>query len=445
MFFSRLTPRALLLASALASNAFACFGMDLMQAYKLALENDRQLRAAQAQYTAGVEALPQAQSRLYPSLALINSRLSVSQDRKDGDTQFPNQRYPSKSDSLSLRQPIYNPRLWALKDQAVATVASASASLDGEQQNLAVRLTESYLSVLSARERDALVRSQIKLTESRLLSAQKSFSVGIGIRTDIDEIQAQLDILQAQALQATHTIFTATSELEMLTGKPIERFFVINKQTFQPEQIDPGSLDKWLTNALSRNNDVRYRTAQRDALVAALASVHAEDLPTLDAVAQINRSSGENAYFVNSKTDNRSVGVQLNVPLYQGGWFGSRQRQALANLTEGQEMLDRAELMAKNEVRKTYFLLRESLMRVAALEKANASAQTVVIANQKSFQAGVRTTLDVLAAEQRVIQVAVDLVEARAQSLNAWIRLKALTSEVDEVTFKLLSSQFKSE
>jgi outer membrane protein TolC len=84
-------------------------------------------------------------------------------------------------------------------------------------------------------------------------------------------------------------------------------------------------------------------------------------------------------------------------------------------------------------------------MRVAALEKANASAQTVVIANQKSFQAGVRTTLDVLAAEQRVIQVAVDLVEARAQSLNAWIRLKALTSEVDEVTFKLLSSQFKSE
>lgn len=445
MFFLCRPQKVLILAIALAGTSLTCFSMDVFQAYKLALENDKQLRAAQAQYAAGIEALPQAQSRLYPSLTLSNSRLTVSQDRKDGETQFPNQRYPSKSDNLSLRQPIYNPRLWALKDQAIASVASADASLNGEQQNLAVRLTESYLSVLSARERDALVRSQIKLTESRLLSAQKSFAAGVGIRTDIDEIQAQLDMLQAQALQATNSIFTATSELEMLTGKPIEKFFVINKQTFQPEQIAPGSLDMWLTNALSRNNEVRYRSAQRDALAAALESVHAEDLPTLDGVAQINRNSGENAYFVNSRTDNRSVGVQFNLPLYQGGWFSSRQRQALANLTEGQEMLDRAELMTKNEVRKTHFLLQESLMRVAALEKANASAQTVVIANQKSFQAGVRTTIDVLAAEQRVIQVAVDLVEARTQSLSAWIRLKALTSDVDEATFQLLSSQFKAE
>jgi outer membrane protein TolC len=127
--------------------------------------------------------------------------------------------------------------------------------------------------------------------------------------------------------------------------------------------------------------------------------------------------------------------------LYQGGWYSSRQRQALANLSEGQEMLERAELITKNEVRKAYFLLRESLLRVTALEKALNSAQTVVVANQKSFQAGVRTTLDVLAAEQRVVQVSVDLVETRAQCLSAWIRLKSLASDVDEATFQSLSTQ----
>jgi protease secretion system outer membrane protein len=106
-------------------------------------------------------------------------------------------------------------------------------------------------------------------------------------------------------------------------------------------------------------------------------------------------------------------------------------------------MLERAELMAQNEVRKTYFLLKEGLARVAALETASASAQLVVIANQKSFQAGVRTTLDILAAEQRVMQVALDLAEARAQCLNAWIRLKALVDEVDEASFQGLSRQLK--
>lgn len=442
---TRLLSASWLCALVLCSFSPVSMAMDVLQAYKLALENDRQLRAAQAQHAAGIEALPQAQSRLYPSLGLSSSRLSVSQERKDGTTQFPNQNYPSQSDTLSLRQPLYNPRLWALKDQAQASVASASANLQGEHQSLAVRLTEAYLNVLLARKRERLVDSQIKSTESRLLAAQKSFAAGVGIRTDIDEIQAQLDVLSAQRLQAKQNILAARSELALLTGKTMVQDFAFDKSSFQPEQLNPGQLEPWLERALASNNEVRYRLAQRDALQAALLSVQAEDLPTVDGLAQMSRSSGENAFFVNSRTQSRAVGVQLSVPLYQGGWFSSRQRQAQANLREGQEMLERAELIAQNEVRKAYFVLREGLARVAALEKASTSAQLVVLANQKSFQAGVRTTLDILAAEQRVVQVAVDLAEARAQSMTAWVRLKALVSEVDEATFQALSTQLKAE
>lgn len=432
--------KALVWGLALGCCAHASHGMDLLQAHKLALEHDRQLRAAQAQHEAGVEALPQALSRLYPNLALSSSRLSMSQDRKDGSTLYPTQRYPSQSDTLSLRQPLYNPRLIALKEQASASVAGALANLQGENQNLAVRVTETYLNVLLAREREELVRSQIRSTESRLRAAQKSFAAGVGIRTDIDEIQAQLDVLMAQALQAKQNILVAASELEVLTATPMTAFYVWDKATFEARKIDPGALEPWLVRALSGNNEVRYRVAQRDALQAALASVHAEDLPALDGLAQISRNSGENAYFVNSRTESRAIGVQLSVPLYQGGWFSSRQRQAQANLREGQDMLERAELMVQNEVRKTYYALKEGLARVAALEKASSSAQLVVLANQKSFQAGVRTTLDILAAEQRVVQVAVDLAEARAQSMNAWMRLKALVSEADEASLSALGT-----
>ncbi len=422
----------------------ASFAMDVLQAYKLALENDRQWRAAQAQQAAGAEALPQAQSRLYPTIGLSSSRMSVMQDRKDGATQYPTQNYPSQSDTLSVRQPIYNPRLLALKDQALATVASANANLRGEQQNLAVRLTEAYMSVLLTREREGLVLSQVKSAESRLLSAKKSFAAGVGIRTDIDEIQAQLDVLEAQALQARQNILASRSELELLTGKPMTEFFAFDQALFQPAKLNPGELSAWQARALASNNEVRYRVAQRDALQAALLSVQNEDMPALDGVAQISRNSGENAFFVNSRTQSRAVGVQLSVPLYQGGRFSSRQRQAQANLREGQEMLERAELMAQNEVRKAYFVLREGLVRVTALEKASASAQLVVLANQKSFQAGVRTTLDILAAEQRVVQVSVELAEARAQSLTAWVRLHALVSMVDEASFQTLAAQLKA-
>ena len=441
IFRTRLSRPVCLALTIVCCTASPLFAMDLLQAYQLALQNDRQLRAAQAQHDAGIEALPQAASRLYPSLGWSSSRLSVQQDRRDGATQFPLQRYPSQSDTLSLRQPLYSPHLEALKLQAASTALSSSATLQGEQQNLAVRVTEAYLAVLLAREREALIKSQIHSAQSRLQAAQKQFTAGVGIRTDIEEIRAQLDVLLAQALQAAQSISAAQADLSMLTSQAVTNFFVLDGNSFQSDKLRLGQeLAPWLEMVLQRNHEVRYRQAQRDAAQASLDAANTEDWPNVDAMAQISRNSGENAYFVNSDTKSRTLGVQLNVPLYQGGWFSSRKRQALANLRESQDLLERAQLLAQNDAQKAYFAVHEGLARVAALQNAAASAQLVVTANQKSYRAGVRTTLDILAAEQRAAQVALDLAEARVQCLIAWVRVKALVAQADENSLRTLSS-----
>lgn len=440
LFRSRLSLSVFLALTIGCFTSSSVFAMDLLQAYQLALQNDRQLRAAQAQHDAGIEALPQAASRLYPSLGWSSSRMSVQQDRRDGSTQFPLQRYPSQSDTLTLRQSLYSPHLAALKVQASSTAQSASATLQGEQQNLAVRVTEAYLTVLLAKERASLIQTQIHSAQSRLYAAQKQFTAGVGIRTDIDEIRAQLDVLLAQALQAAQTIAAAQSDLTTLTSQPMTKFFVVDGSSFQADKLNlGGEIAPWLELVLQRNNEVRYRLAQRDAAQASVDAAQTEDWPNVDALAQISRNSGENAYFVNSDTKSRTLGVQLNVPLYQGGWFSSRKRQALANLRESQEMLERAQLLTQNDAQKSYFAVKEGLARVAALQNAAASAQLVVTANQKSYRAGVRTSLDILAAEQRAAQVALDLAEARVQCLTAWVRVKAMVAQADENSLLILS------
>lgn len=107
-------------------------------------------------------------------------------------------------------------------------------------------------------------------------------------------------------------------------------------------------------------------------------------------------------------------------------------------------MLERAQLLAKNETQKAYFAVQEGLARVTALQNAAASAQLVVTANQKSYRAGVRTSLDILAAEQRAAQVALDLAEARVQCLIAWVRVKAMVNQADENNVSTLSSLLSS-
>ena len=80
---------------------------------------------------------------------------------------------------------------------------------------------------------------------------------------------------------------------------------------------------------------------------------------------------------------------------------------------------------------------------MAALEKAVESAKQVVIANQKSFTAGLRSTLDILAAEQRAAQTQLDLRQAQLQLLVNHVRLLGLVAQADTLVFEELSSWFQ--
>jgi outer membrane protein/protease secretion system outer membrane protein len=182
---------------------------------------------------------------------------------------------------------------------------------------------------------------------------------------------------------------------------------------------------------MAQSAEVRAREAQLLAAEAALRASQADHLPTLDLVAQLSRSSSDNSFFVNSVTQNKAIGVQLNVPIYQGGYLRSRDRQAAANVEEARAQLERVRNGIRVEVLKAHSAVREGLERIAALEKAVASAGQVVLASQQSFKAGLRTTLDIVAAEQREAQARLDLSEAQLSLLAAWAKLKSYVGEVE--------------
>jgi protease secretion system outer membrane protein len=430
-----------LLSGALLAFSVPACALDLVQAYRLALRNDMQLEVARAQAQAGDEALPQARSRLYPNVSYSRSRMNTTQNQINGAVTFPTQKYPSVMTALTLRQPLYNPRAWAQVDQSEASVQASQEALNAEFQSLSARVTEVYLSVMLAKERERLIDAQIKSTTARLDAAQRAFAAGHGIRTDIDEVQAQLDVLHANLLQARQALMTSAADFEMITGVALPTPF---SMTFHKSAFDdfyPDPLAQWLDQAIRLSPDLNNKRAQRNAALAAVNVVSADHRPTLDAVVQDMHNSGENVYFVNSTTDSRSVGLQLNVPLYQGGYVNSRERQALANLKEAEAQLERAQQLTQNDVRKAYFALTEGVAQIRALDKALASAKVVLIANQKSFQAGVRTTLDILAAEQRLAEVSTNLVGAQVATLNAWVRLNGLVGQADEALIQTVSTK----
>ena len=144
-------------------------------------------------------------------------------------------------------------------------------------------------------------------------------------------------------------------------------------------------------------------------------------------MAQWARTNSDSVTSVNSRYDNKTIGLQLSVPLYSGGYVSSTVRQAVATQERTQEMLEAARRDLGVRVHREFRGMTEGVLRIKALQQAVYSAEQAVLSNRKSFQAGSRTMLDVLNAEQQKTVALRDLAQARYLYLVSRLRLESLS------------------
>lgn len=435
-----------LLGGALMSYCLAAWPLDLLQSYQAAQRNDASLRASRANAEAGRERLPQAQAQLRPSVAINATHYTNELGTNNVVTGVvgPLQRYESNSANVTIRQPLIRTSLIAQARQASAQVDDVNASLRRDEQNLAVRVVAAYLEVLGTSDQLALVLAQRAFYTAQLDSARKTFSAGAGTRTDIDEVQARLDMVKALELEARQNEGYARRQLQALVGEPINTLATLNvaKLVLSPPQ--PDAVESWIERAEQSSPEMRMARAQLDAAVQGIDKAKAGHHPTLDGVLQWSRSDRDNTSQPNTRTTNASLGVQLTVPLYAGGYVDSSVRQAVAERDRANEALESLRLDLGLRVHKEFRGITEGILKIRALEQAVRSADQVVLSNQKSFAAGSRTVVDILNAEQQRSVALRDLAQARHLYLMSRVRLLALVDGVDTQVMLALNDSFQN-
>ena len=409
------------------------WSLDLRQAYESAYENDATIRAARAGAQASREKLPQARAQQRPNVSLNASRnhndlTSETQNSQGKPVRSENQYY-SGNQSLSVRQPLYRPYVSALVRQAQAQVEEADAALERDEQTLVTRVGEAYFDALLAQDQVLLIEAQKTTYTTQLDAARKGLQAGTGTRTDIDEAQARLDMTLAQELEALQHVEFTRRRLESLMGRPVDVLASLDVQRFNPTAPIPGLVEDWVERAEQANPELQSLRAQLDAAGMEVEKAQAGHKPTLDAVAQWSRSSSDTVTSINQRYDNKSIGLQLSVPLYAGGYVSSTVRQAVAAQERAREALEAARRDLGVRVHREFRGMTEGVLRVKALEQAVRSAEQAVLSNQKSFQAGSRTTVDVLNAQQQKTTAQRDLAQARYLYLVSRLRLQALAGE----------------
>jgi outer membrane protein/protease secretion system outer membrane protein len=434
-FFGAVAAAAALCAAAPA------WSLDLSEAYRLAYERDATIRQSRANAEAGREKLPQARSQFLPNIGFNATRgknqLQSSQ-KVFGQLQDSFERYNSSNDTLVVRQPIWRKALNAQYDEAKAQVAGSNAQLEHDEQSLVIRVTEAYFNVLLADEQVTLLEVTKKQFAGQADAAAKAFKAGTGTRTDIDEAQARYDLAVAQQVEARQTADLMRRKLQVLIDQPVHDVASIDTRKLQLTPPVPAELDQWTQMADAASPEVDTARAAVEAARAEVEKARSGHYPTLDAYAQLAHTQSDSVNTVNSKYYQKSVGLQLSVPIFAGGYVNSQVREALARLESAQDQLEALRRDLAVRVHAEYSGVTQGLAKVQALEQAVKSADQLVLSSRRSFEAGVRTRLDILNAEQQAGTARRDLAQARFTYLASRVRLRALAGNlraenVDEI------------
>ncbi|HOA95706.1 MAG TPA: TolC family outer membrane protein, partial [Quisquiliibacterium sp.] len=385
-------------------------------------------RAARYELEAGRQALPIARSTLRPSVNITTSDTKVRGTREFGNVApgspaEQNLDYMSRQRALNVRMPLLNMDGRARVRQGEAQVQYSEALFDARGKDLANRLGKAYFDLLFALDSVELAQGQVDAYRGQVAFAQRRLQAGEGTRTEVAEAEARLDLAQVNLIETRDQVDVVRRALQNIVGRDTIGVVPPTRQV-EPRPLEPATLEAWLAMAEDRSPEVRARRFSVEAARHEVARNRAGHYPRIDAVAAASRLQNDSVNTLNSDINQRSFGLQVTVPIYQGGYVDATTEQAIANLRRTESDLD-AELNTQRvEVRRQFLAAQNGMTKLDSYAKAVRSSEVALEATRRGFQAGLRTSLDVLDAQRQLFQSRRDQAQARYQYLLAVLQLR---------------------
>lgn len=405
---------------------------DLLQIYGDAVMNDAQYASARSLLAAGRERGPQGLSLLLPQVSgtASDTRTNVRVGEPAPLAGFA-ATYNQRTYALTLSQPVFRWANYQQYQQGKLSVMASEAQFAQAQEDLIVRVVQAYTDVLYAEDSINYSVAQKAAISEQLASAKRAFEVGTSTITDTNEAQARYDLAVSQEILARSNRDIARAALQQIIGREPGNLAPLVRDV-DLTQPSPLELDPWVSSAEQQNFNVALSLANAEIAKREIQVGRAGHLPTLDLVAQRSYANGSVAISGFNSQINNSIGLQLSVPIFSGGFTSSRVREDIALSERAQNDLDFSRRSAAQSARQAYFGVTSGLAQVRALRAAETSSQSALESNKLGYQVGVRINIDVLNAQQQLFSTQRDLARARYDTLLNGLRLKSAAGTLTE-------------
>jgi outer membrane protein len=433
---------------------------DLIGVYEDALHNDPVIRQADANRLAARESKPQALSALLPQ---INGTAAYTRDHNSGfadqinvisNPNNPSQQVPvvisepntistvTKQWALNLRQNLFSWSNWMALKAASGTVAQAEATYQAAEQQLILRVAQAYFAVLTADDTLQADQSALEAISRQLDQANKRFEVGLIAITDVEDAKAARDSAASTVIAAKRTLATTQYQLQEITGQNYSRLAKpgTDMPLLNPE---PAEEDRWVNISLEQNPTLVSSRLAADIARDNVKVAQGGHLPTLDLVAGRSWQSAssdesfliENQTFpfndVDSKVNDRQIGLQFTLPIFSGGLTQSKVRQAEYQWIAAKEGVVQSSRATERAARDAYLGVISGIARVQSLRQALESNQTALKATEAGYEVGTRTSVDVLNARRNLVQAQTDFASSRYDYIVSVLQLRLAAGTLD--------------
>jgi len=405
-------------------------GQSLEEALASAYSGNPTLLAKRAELRGTDEGVPQALSDWRPTLTAEGTS-GVTKNTLSTRTSNKTQQPTPHSASLTVSQSLYS------GGQTTAAIASAEnavlagrAELLGVEQTVLLDAVTAYVNVYRAQAVLDLRINNEQVLKRQLEATSDRFEVGEITRTDVHQAEARLAQATADRIQAEGDLVSSRATYRNVIGE------APGSLSAPAMELNlPASAEESIKLAVAQNPDVV--SAEYDELASQndIREVKGELLPSVDLSGTASRSL--NSTSESTRSDSYSALVTLSVPLYQSGSVYSRLRSARQTASQRRREIESARRDATETATRAWETLQTSRARIASFNAQIKASEVALEGVQREAVVGSRTVLDVLDAEQELLDAKVSIVGAQRDETIAKFELKSAIGEMTAIQLAL--------